>query len=61
MSFSVGYRHGLYPTLLWLWHRLAAVAQIPPLVWELPYAMGAALKSKKKKKKKKSPKLGKKN
>ena len=32
-----------------LWHRLAAVAPIRPLAWELPYAMGAALKRKKKK------------
>ena len=32
------------PTLLWLWYRLAAVAQIQPLAWELPYAAGAALK-----------------
>ena len=31
------------PTLLWLWHRLAAAAPIPPLAWELPYAVGAAL------------------
>ena len=30
--------------LLWLWHRLAAVALIQPLAWELPYAVGAALK-----------------
>ena len=37
---------------LWLWDRLAAVAPIHPLASELPYAMGAALKSKKKKKKK---------
>ena len=37
--------------LLWLWHRLAAVAPIPPLAWELPYAVGAALKKKKKEKK----------
>ena len=36
--------------LLWLWHRLAAVAPIRPLAWESPYAAGAALKSKKKKK-----------
>ena len=35
--------------LLRLWHRLAAAASIQPLAWELPYAMGAALKSKKKK------------
>ena len=35
--------------LLWLWCRLAAAAQIPPLAWELPYATGAALKSREKK------------
>ena len=39
--------------LLWLWHRLAAIAPILPLVWELPYVMGMALRRKKKKKKKK--------
>ena len=39
--------------LLWLWCRPAAVAPIQPLAWELPYAVGAALKSQKKKKKKK--------
>ena len=31
---------------LWLWRRLAAAALIQPLAWELPYAAGAALKSK---------------
>ena len=36
---------------LWLWHMLAAAALIQPLAWELPYAVGAAFKSKKKKKK----------
>ena len=36
---------------LWLWHRPAALAPIRPLAWELPHAVGAALKSKKKKKK----------
>ena len=36
------------PTLLWLWHKLAAEALISYLAWELPYATGAALKSKKK-------------
>ena len=36
--------------LLWLWHRLAAVALNLPQAWELPYAVGVALKSKKKKK-----------
>ena len=35
--------------LLWLWHRLA-VAPIQALAWQLPYAMGAAFKTKKKKK-----------
>ena len=39
------------PTL-WLWHRLAATAQIRPLAWETPYAPGAALENTKKKKKK---------
>ena len=31
-----------------LWDRPAAAAQIPPLAWELPYAMGSALKKKNK-------------
>ena len=52
MSCGVGRRCGLDPTLLWLWLRLAATALIQPVAWELPYAMGIALKSKKKKKKK---------
>ena len=34
------------PELLWLWCRLAAAAPIRPLAWDLPYAMGMALKSK---------------
>ena len=41
------------PVLLWLWCRPAAVALIPPLTWEPPYATGAALKDKKTEKKKK--------
>ena len=41
--------------LLWLWHKPAATALIRPLTWELPYAVGVALKRQKKKKKKKSP------
>ena len=55
MNCGVGHRHGSDPMLLWLWLwcGLAAVALITPLVWEPPYAAGAALKSKKKKKKKK--------
>ena len=47
MSYDVGRRCGLDPTLLWLWLWLAAAAPIQPLAWELPYAAGAALKSKK--------------
>ena len=35
------------PALLWLWRRPAAVALIQPLAWELPHAVGLALKSKK--------------
>ena len=46
MSYGVGHRCSSDPKLLWLWCRLAAVAQIRPLAWELPYASGAALKSK---------------
>ena len=44
------------PALMWLGPRLAAVAPIPPLVWELPYVWGVALKSKKKKQKTKQNK-----
>ena len=40
------------PALLWLWCRAAAVAQIRPLAWELPYATCMTLKKKKKKFKK---------
>ena len=32
--------------LLWLWCRPAVIAPIRPLVWEPPYATGAALKKK---------------
>ena len=34
------------PALLWMWHRIAATALIGLLVWELPYAVGSALKTK---------------
>ena len=50
MTCSVGHRHSLGPTLLWLWLWLAGAAPIGPLTWELTYAEGAALKRKKKKK-----------
>ena len=48
MNCGVGRRHGLGPVLLWLWRRLVATAAIRPLVWEPPYATGAALKGQKK-------------
>ena len=35
-------------TLLWLWCRPAAAALILPLAWELPFAVGMALKRPKK-------------
>ena len=57
MSCGVGHRCGLYPALLCLWQRSAAVALIGPLAWEPPYAVSTALK-RQKKKKKKSKKVG---
>ena len=36
--------------LLWLWHRLAAIALIQSPAWEPPYAVGATLEKPKKKK-----------
>ena len=47
-SCGVGCIHGSGLEFLWLWQRLEAVALIQSLAWELPYAMGAALKRKKK-------------
>ena len=44
MSCGVGHRNSSDLALLWLWHRPAATALIQPLAWELPCAMGAALK-----------------
>ena len=35
--------------LLWLWCRPATTVLVRPLAWELPYAVGAALKRQKKK------------
>ena len=51
MSCSIGHGPSLDMALLWLWHRLAATAQIRLLAWELPCAVGAPQKKKKKKKK----------
>ena len=48
MSCGVGHRHSLYPALLWLWRRPAAVTLIQPLAWERQYATGVALKRQKK-------------
>ena len=54
MSCGVGQKCSLDPSLLWLWCRPAATAQIQPLAWEFPYASGVAPKSQKLKKKKTS-------
>ena len=53
MSCAVGCRGSLDPVLLWLWHRLEAIAPIRPLAWEPPYPAGAALEKTKKRKKRK--------
>ena len=55
MSCGVGRRWGSDLTLLWLWSRLAAVAPIRPLAWELPYAAGVTLKNKTNKQTNKKP------
>ena len=54
MSRDVGCRVGSDLALLWLWHRPAAGALVRPLAWELPYAVGLALKRQKRKKTKKN-------
>ena len=46
MSCGVGHRYSSVLSLMWLWCRPAAIAPIQPLAWKLPYAAGAALKSK---------------
>ena len=53
MNCGVGCRRGMDPTLLWLCHRLAAVAPTGPLAWEPLHAIDVALKSKRKKEKEK--------
>ena len=52
LSCGTGHRSGLDPTWLWSWRRLAGIAPIRPLAWELPYDVGAALKKQKIKNKK---------
>ena len=54
MSCGVGHRGGSDLAWLWLWCRLATTAPIRPLAWELPYAVGLALKRQKRKKTKKN-------
>ena len=46
MGCAVGHRCSLDPMWLWLWCRPAAIGQIQALAWELPYAVGTALKDK---------------
>ena len=41
---SIGHRCSSALAWLWLWCRPAAAALIRPLAWELPYAMGTAVK-----------------
>ena len=45
-SCGIGCRCGSDLVWLWLWRRLAAIAPIRPIAWELPYATGAAVKRK---------------
>ena len=47
----MGHRCGSDPMLLWLWHRLVALALIRPLAWESPHAAEAVQEIAKKKKK----------
>ena len=49
MSCGIGHRGSSDPVLLWLWHRLAFMAPIQLLAWELPYVVGVALRKKKQK------------
>ena len=58
MSCGVGQRCGLDLALLWLWCRPAAAVLIRSLAWELPYAVGAALKNKTKQNKKRKKEKG---
>ena len=53
MSCGIGCRSSLDLALLWLWCRQTVTAPIPPVAWEIPYAMGAALKKKERKEERK--------
>ena len=52
MSCDAGHRLGLDLAWLWLWCRPADTAMIRPLAWELPHAVGGALRRQKTKKRK---------
>ena len=55
LNCAVGHRLASDPALLWLWCRTAAVPPpVQSLAWELPYAVGMALKSKNKTKQNKT-------
>ena len=56
MSCGVARRDGSNLAWLWLWQRLVAIALIPPLAWEPPYAVSAALKKDEKRLKRKEKK-----
>ena len=60
VAMSCGIGHRCHSDPMWLWRRLAAVALIWPLAWELPYVADAALKKKKKNKEKEERKKKKK-
>ena len=55
MSSGVGRKCSSDLALLWLWHGLAAIAQIRLLAWEPLYAAGRALKRQRNKQKQKKP------
>ena len=55
MNCGVGRRLGWDSESLRLRCRPAAIAPIPPLAWEPPYAVGVAIKRKKKKERKERP------
>ena len=44
LSCGVGHRYSLDPAMLWLGLRPVAAAVIQHLAWELPYAVGTALR-----------------
>ena len=53
VSCGVGCRRDLDLALLWLWHRLAAIAPIGPLVWNLHMPQCGPKKTKKKREREK--------